>query len=83
MRKYLKALRFIWWNKGTDDLLSFFFLWFITAPVLILWKLGATLYFTYLWIRKADVHSWYYEMIDRSGLYRCHLHDRVFRGGCH
>ncbi len=81
--KYLEGLSLIWWNEGTDRLLSFFFLWFITVPLLVVMDTRQSFYFTYLYIRKREgIHSYYQEIIDRSGLYKCHLHDVVFRGSC-
>ena len=83
LRNYLKGLRYIWWNEGTDRLLSFFFLWFVTVPVLIVVNTAQSFRFTHLYIKKQEgIHFYYQEMIDRSGLYKCHLHDVVFRETC-
>ena len=80
MKRYLKALRLIWWDKDIECLL--FFAVFLTGgffiPVIIVVNIIQTLRFTYLHLVCKDTHSWYWEMIDSSGIYKCHIHDRVF-----
>jgi hypothetical protein len=82
MKQYLLGLRLAWWNSGVNDLLTFFFVWPVTIPLTIMISLVQTFQFTYLFLRRQDVHRFYWEMIDRSGLYKCHLHDKVFRDEC-
>jgi len=85
MRTYLKGFRLIWWDKGMDDLLfiSIFPLCGLPLPFIFLGCVIASFCFTYLYISKKNTHTWYWEMIDRSGVYRCHLHNQVFgREGC-
>lgn len=80
MRTYLKGLRLIWWDKSMDDLLfiSFFPLMGLPLPFIFLLCIVQSFCFTYLYIKGKDTHSWYFEMIDRAGIYRCHLHNTVF-----
>ena len=84
MKTYLKGLRLIWWDSSMDRLLfiSIFPLGGLPLPFIFLVCVGQSIYFTYKYISGRDTHSWYWEMIDRSGLYRCHLHDCVFRNCC-
>ena len=85
MKTYWKGFRLIWWDKGMDDLLfiSIFPLCGLPLPIIFLVCLAQSFYFTYLYIRKRDTHSWYCEMIDRAGVCRCHIHNQVFgREGC-
>jgi len=80
---YLKGLRLVWWNEGMNGVLSFFFLWPVIIPFMLIASIVQSFYFTYLCIKGGDTHSWYWEMIDRAGVYRCHLHNQVFgREGC-
>ena len=77
---YVKGLRLIWWNKGTDALLSFFPFWFITVPFLLLLSIVESIRFTYLYVKKdSKVHSYYIELIDYSGVYKCYLHNEKLR----
>jgi len=80
MRVYLKGLRLIWWDKSMDDLLfiSIFPCMGLPLPFIFLMCIAKSMYFTYLYAKGKDTHSWYFETIDRAGVYRCHLHDRVF-----
>ena len=80
---YLKGLRLVWWSKSMDDLLfvSIFPFAGLPLPFILLFCVVQSLRFTYLYVRKRDVHSWYWEMIDRAGIYRCHLCNRVFGKG--
>lgn len=88
MKTYLKGLRLIWWSRSMDDLLfiSIVPCMGLPLPFIFLVCLGQSFYFTYRYIRGLDTHEWYWEMIDRSGVYKCHLHDQQFstrhiRGG--
>ena len=82
MRLYSKGLRLAWWNKGIDDLLSLIVICPIVLPISIAISIFQTVQFTYLYLKGRDTHSYYWEMIDNSGLYKCHLHDKVFRDNC-
>jgi hypothetical protein len=83
MKRYLLGVRLVWWNKGMDDLLSFFFLWPITIPLILVVSTGLSIRYTYLFLKKSSsIHSYYWDLIDRRGLYRCHLHGTQFRGDC-
>lgn len=83
MKKYLKGLRLIWWNEDMDRLLfiSIVPLMGLPLPFIFLVCIGQSIYFTYRYARGLDVHSWYWETIDRAGVYRCHLYDQVFGQG--
>lgn len=83
--RYMRGLRYIWWNKGNDDLLSFFPLWFVTIPLILVVSIIQTFHFTFCYIRKSgNVHPYYIEMLDPGGggIYKCHLHDSMCKGIC-
>ena len=66
-----------------DDLLfiSLVPLMGLPIPFIILICIGESAHFTYLYAKGKADGSWYWEMIDRSGIYKCHLHNSVFGRG--
>ena len=81
--RYLRGLRVIWWGRGTDDILSFFFLWPVTVPLILLVSVCLTVRFSYLYVRRdSRVHSYYADLVDGIGWWKCNLHDTHFRGSC-
>ena len=84
MQRYLLGLKLAWWNKGIDDLLSLIFVCPLVLPISISMSIIQTTTFTYKFLLKKDIHKYYYDCIDRSGVYKCHLHNKVFglKGGC-
>jgi len=76
-RLYFKMLRWLWFNRGWDDLLSFsLFLAFLPVVFWLLWCLAGTVVYTYLYLRKREsIHNVFQDMIDRRGIWKCRLHD--------
>lgn len=78
-RLYLLGLRLAWWNKGIDDFLSLIFVCPLVLPISLVISVVQSILFSYYFILRKDTHSFYYDLIDKSGLSKCHLHNRIFR----